>query len=155
MNKWNKCVAHSINQFSKLRMSKVDQENVSLLIEKWQKTNPGDLFFFRPYGTNISADSTWRPFYNEHGDNMSGVWIHFFRSTVVAEYWLKVFKFTFVLFSNLWFVWIIFHNSDTIGFFYPVNAIKYLLASYNVLENNYLSIENSMLIYCFIKLVQP
>ena len=64
---------HMFNATSKLLMSRVDQENVSLLIEKWQKTNPGDLFFFRPYGTNISADSTWRPFYNEHCDNISGV----------------------------------------------------------------------------------
>ena len=64
---------HMYNVTSKLRMSRVDQENVSLLIEKWQKTNPGDLFFFRPYGTNISGDSTWRPFYNEHCDNISGV----------------------------------------------------------------------------------
>ena len=81
-------------------MSKLDQENVSLLIEKWQKTNPGDLFFFRPYGSNISADSTWRPFYNEHCDNQGYEHI-FFRCTVVAEYWLKLFKFTFILFSIL------------------------------------------------------
>ena len=46
------------NAAKKLRMSKLDQENVSILIEKWQKTNLGDLFFFQPYGTNISGDST-------------------------------------------------------------------------------------------------
>ena len=62
-----------ITQQKKLRMSKLDQENVSILIEKWQKTNLGDLFFFQPYGTNISGDSTWHPFYNEHWDNISGI----------------------------------------------------------------------------------
>ena len=46
---------HMYNATSKLPMSKADQENVSLLIEKRQKTNPGDLFFFRPHGTNSSA----------------------------------------------------------------------------------------------------
>ena len=49
---------HMVNAAKKLRMSKLDQENVSLLIEKWQKTNPGDLFLFQPYDTNISGDST-------------------------------------------------------------------------------------------------
>ena len=77
---------HMYNATSKLPMSKADQENVSLLIEKRQKTNPGDLFFFRPHGTNTSAGSTWRPFYNEHSDNYQGYKNIFFRSSVVAEY---------------------------------------------------------------------
>ena len=34
---------HMDNTTSKLRMSKEDQENFSLIIEKWQKNNPGDL----------------------------------------------------------------------------------------------------------------
>ena len=89
---------HMDNATSKLRMSKVDQENCSVLIEKWQKNNPGDLFFFRPYGTNISADSTWRPFYNEHCDNISGgMNTFFFRSNVFAQYWLKLFQIYFYL----------------------------------------------------------
>ena len=62
---------HMHSAISKLRISKVDQKNFFLLIEKWQKTNPDELFFFQPYGTNIAANSTWRPFYNEHGDNIS------------------------------------------------------------------------------------
>ena len=44
-----------------------------MLIENWQKDNPDDFFYFRPYGNNVSDDSTWRPFYNEHGINISGV----------------------------------------------------------------------------------
>ena len=64
---------HIYNATSQLRMSKVDQENVSLLIENWQMTKQNNFFFFRGYGRSAAADSTWHPFYNEHGDNISEV----------------------------------------------------------------------------------
>ena len=41
---------HIYNATSQLRMSKLDQENVSLLIENWQKSKQGDFFLFRGYG---------------------------------------------------------------------------------------------------------
>ena len=34
----------------KLRLSKIDQENLRLTTNKWQKESPDDLFFFRGYG---------------------------------------------------------------------------------------------------------
>ena len=64
---------HIYNATSQLRMSKVDQENVSLLIENWQKTKQDDFFLIRGYGRSPAADSTWHPFYNEHRDNISEV----------------------------------------------------------------------------------
>ena len=64
---------HIYNATSQLRMSKVDQENVSLLIENWQKTKQDDFFLIRGYGRSPAADSTWHSFYNEHRDNISEV----------------------------------------------------------------------------------
>ena len=64
---------HIYNAMSQLRMSKVDQENVSLLIENQQKNQRDDFFLFRSYGRSAAADSTWHPFYNEHRDNVSEV----------------------------------------------------------------------------------
>ena len=64
---------HIYNATSQLRMSKVDQENVSLLIENWQKIKQDDFFLIRGYGRSPAADSTWHPFYNEHRDNISEV----------------------------------------------------------------------------------
>ena len=65
---------HIYNATSQLRMSKVDQENVLLLIENWQMTKQNNFFFFRGYGRIAAAVSTWfLPFYNEHGDNISEV----------------------------------------------------------------------------------
>ena len=59
---------HIYNSTSQLWMSKVDQENVSLLIENWQMTKQNNFFFFRGYGRSAAADSTWHSFYNEDGD---------------------------------------------------------------------------------------
>ena len=64
---------HIYNATSQLRMSKVDQENVPLLIENWQKAKQDDFFLIRGYGRSPAADSTWHPFYNEHRDNISEV----------------------------------------------------------------------------------
>ena len=64
---------HIYNATSQLWMSKLDQENVSLLIENWQKNKQHDFFLFRSYGRSAAADSTWHPSYNEHGDNISEV----------------------------------------------------------------------------------
>ena len=58
------------NATSQLRMSKVDQENVWLLIENWQNNKQDDFFLSRGYSRSGAADSTWHPFYNEHGDNI-------------------------------------------------------------------------------------
>ena len=49
----------------------MDQENVSLLTENWQKNKQVDFFLLRGY--DRSADSNWHPFYNEHGNNISEV----------------------------------------------------------------------------------
>ena len=81
-------------------MSKLDQENVSLLIENGKKLIQVICSSFDHMVATSQADSTWRPFYNEHCDNQGYEHI-FFRSTVVAEYWLKLFKFTLILFSIL------------------------------------------------------
>ena len=40
---------HIYSATMKNRMSKVDQENVSSLIDQWKKDNPNDMFFFRQY----------------------------------------------------------------------------------------------------------
>ena len=69
---------HIYNATAKLRMSKVDQENVAMKIENWKKSNPEDLFYFRAYGDKTtSIDHKWRPFYNEHSGNISGVSMFF------------------------------------------------------------------------------
>ena len=63
---------------AKLRMSKVDQENLAIKIENWEKSSSEDLFYFRAYGNKTtSGDHKWRPFYNEHVGNMSVVCIFF------------------------------------------------------------------------------
>ena len=64
---------HAYNATSQLHMSKVDQENVSLLIENWQKNKQDNFFLFRYYCRSATADSTWHPFYNEHRDKISEV----------------------------------------------------------------------------------
>ena len=62
------------NVTAKLRMSKVDQENLAIQIEKWEKSNSEDSFYFHAYGDKArSVDHKWPPFYNEHGDNISRV----------------------------------------------------------------------------------
>ena len=73
------------NATSQLWISKVDQEKVSLLIENWQKTKQDNFFLFRGYGRSATADSTWRPFYNEHGDNIFEVCL----TTVLGSSWNK------------------------------------------------------------------
>ena len=66
------------NATAKLRMSKVDQENLAIKIENWEKSNSEDSFYFRAYGDKAkSVDHKWRPFYNGHGDNISGVSMFF------------------------------------------------------------------------------
>ena len=61
-------------------MPKVDQENLAIKIENWEKSNSEDSFYFRAYGyKTTSVDHKWRPFYNEHGDNISG-YVYFFIS---------------------------------------------------------------------------
>ena len=61
------------NATAKLRMSKVDQENLAIKLENWEKSNSEDSFYFRAYGDKAtSVDHKWRPFYNEHGENISG-----------------------------------------------------------------------------------
>ena len=52
---------HIYNATSQLRMSKVDQENVLLLIENWQKNKQDTFFLFRSYGRSTAADSTRHP----------------------------------------------------------------------------------------------
>ncbi|KXJ15408.1 hypothetical protein AC249_AIPGENE10238 [Exaiptasia diaphana] len=37
------------------RRSKIDQDNLSILIKKWKKESPQDLFYFRPYAESESA----------------------------------------------------------------------------------------------------
>ena len=69
---------HMHNAAAKLRMSKVDQENLATKIENWEKRTSEDSFYFRAYGyEKTSVDHKWRPFYNEHGDSISGVCIFF------------------------------------------------------------------------------
>ena len=63
----------------------MDQENVSLLIENWQKTKQDDIFLFRGYGRSATVDSTWHLFYNEHGDNISEACL----TTVPGSSWNK------------------------------------------------------------------
>ena len=46
---------HIYNPTSQVRMSKVNQENGSLLIENWQKNKQDDFFLFRCYGRNATA----------------------------------------------------------------------------------------------------
>ena len=61
-----------------LRMSKADQENLAIKIENWEKSNSEDSFYFRAYGDKTtSVDHKWRPFYYEHGGNISGARIFF------------------------------------------------------------------------------
>ena len=61
-----------------LRMSKADQENLAVKIENWEKSNSEDSFYFRAYGDKTtSVDHKWRPFYYEHGGNISGARIFF------------------------------------------------------------------------------
>ena len=65
---------HMYNATAKLRMSKVYQENLAIKIENWEKSNSEDSFYFRTYGhKTISVDHKRQTFYNEHGDNISGV----------------------------------------------------------------------------------
>lgn len=40
----------------KNRLSKVDQENLALKLEKWKEQYPLDRFFYRPYGRLISME---------------------------------------------------------------------------------------------------
>ena len=59
---------HLYNVTAKLRMPEVDQENISIKIENWEKSNSEDSFYFRGYGDKIIfVNHIWRPFYNEHG----------------------------------------------------------------------------------------
>ena len=41
-----------------LQLSKLDQENLHLLIEKWRRKEPTSNFFFRPYKKNTTISST-------------------------------------------------------------------------------------------------
>ena len=41
-----------------LQLSKLDQENLHLLIEKWKREEPTTNFFFRPYKKNTTISST-------------------------------------------------------------------------------------------------
>ena len=69
---------HMYNATTKLRMSKVDQENLAIKIENWEKSNSEDSFYFHAYGDKTtSVDHKWQPFYNEYGDNISEVCIFF------------------------------------------------------------------------------
>ena len=42
--------SHMYRASVKNQFSKIDQENVVDNIDQWQSSNPGDFFYFRPYG---------------------------------------------------------------------------------------------------------
>ena len=48
---------HMYTAVTKLRLSKLDQENLALNIEEWKVQRPTDLFFFRGYG-QVKVDET-------------------------------------------------------------------------------------------------
>lgn len=50
---------HMYQATVKLRLSKIDQENVTSSLEKWRKENPEDNFFFRPYELNPNGNDEW------------------------------------------------------------------------------------------------
>ena len=43
------------NATAKLRMSKIDQENLAIKIENWEKSNSEDSFYFRAYGDKATS----------------------------------------------------------------------------------------------------
>ena len=48
---------HMYTAVTKLRLSKLDQENLALSIDEWKVQRPSDLFYFRGYG-QIKVDET-------------------------------------------------------------------------------------------------
>lgn len=52
---------------SKLRKSKIDQENLFHKINEWKRQSPRDLIYFRCYGKSPEILET-KPFYNENGE---------------------------------------------------------------------------------------
>jgi len=44
-----------------LELSRLDQENLHLKVEKWQKSSPQSSFFFRPFHTHPSTSDCHNP----------------------------------------------------------------------------------------------
>ena len=63
---------HMYTATTKLRLSKIDQENLHMKMMEWKKTSPNDSFFFRSYG-QVKTESVGveQLFYNENGDNIA------------------------------------------------------------------------------------
>ena len=63
---------HMYSATSKLRLSKIDQENLHLKIMGWKKDSPEDSFYFRSYGkVKEETAKIEQLFYNEHGDRIT------------------------------------------------------------------------------------
>jgi len=74
---------HMLNEENQLKHSKIDQENLHILIEKWKIAKPNDLFYFRGYtegkGKHQTNERLW---FNEHGLRIV---CHFYTA---LDYWL-------------------------------------------------------------------
>lgn len=71
---------HMYRATSKYRHSKIDQENLKLKIDEWEKGS-NDYFFYRPYKEVIDRKGEKEQmFFNEHGDFIGEVSLrtHFF-----------------------------------------------------------------------------
>ena len=63
---------HIYSATNKLRMSKIDQENLHMKVLEWKRKSPKDHFYFRSYGKERieTEEREERLFYNEHGDRI-------------------------------------------------------------------------------------
>ena len=62
---------HMYRATVKLKLSKIDQENLYMKIDKWKKATPNDSFFFRSYKETQERDTGMeRYFYDENGDRV-------------------------------------------------------------------------------------
>lgn len=63
---------HMYRATVKLRLSKIDQENLHMKIEEWKKSAPNDSFHFRSYKDGNVGSEVEREcyFYNENGDRI-------------------------------------------------------------------------------------
>ena len=62
---------HMYRATTKLRLSKIDQENLSMKVKEWKKAAPTDLFYLQCYSEMQDVDDQKEQlFYNENGNRI-------------------------------------------------------------------------------------
>lgn len=81
---------HILNEVNTLKHSKIDQENLEHLFEKWKQERPEDSFFFRGYTQGKKQqESKERMWYDENG------------TRIVSATKIDILQFTKIKFKSL------------------------------------------------------